>query len=193
MGIALSGVFILVAFILLVGIQCCVIIKIKRNRRQKIINTAEPYAMVDMSGMVMSLSSMNTSQNTSQVPNHHIPISRNQSYITTTMSTPVAEYMYVSSEDIRIRDGSYTAEELERHRNKQQQNSYALRLSPMTANRDFDNHSSHQLISHSSSEGNVTLAGQGQQSDEADSGIHVYRQDPTTEPIYSNGSEHIYY
>jgi len=131
-GILIGALMFLAIILLLVAIQCCVIIKISNKRHQRLskiiprdrLSSTQPYAMVDLRGVEifkMKILSKNTESLQKQA--NEITLSQNPSYSSSIKS--VARYscedgLYVSKEDIRLRDGSYTLEELEKFRGESQ-------------------------------------------------------------------------
>ena len=206
-GIAVGALVLLVAFILLVGIQCCVIIR-NRNKRKSIHTTerreseysAQPYAMIDMTGVDMSERNVFSKHFTRQADPNHMQISKNPSYATviTTSTTSLinnGDSMYMSAEDITLTEGlRVTLEETEQNKSEEQDLEERYSNGPSSPyGVEHDHHSTHGLTSSDSEEVNYTNIEELTRLDEMDSGIHLHQPDLTTnreenedtsEPIY---------
>ena len=105
--------------------QCCVILRTRKRRGRRVSNvtprdrlcSTEPYAMVDLRGV--NLFKLKISSECSGRPQRQediITLSQNPCYSSSIKSAAKYSHedsIYVSKEDIRLRDGSYTLEELE--------------------------------------------------------------------------------
>ena len=186
-GIAAGAFALLVVLALLVGIQCCVILRNRSKRKQSTGKgqgeySVEPYAIVDVRGMDTPTTKSSSKSLRRQA--YRIPLNRNPSYAVN-ISTSVGSSnsnrgrTHVVGEEILHRDStSPKAEKAQATEQDRRENNQTV-TSPDRIGRYYQ--SAHGLTNSDNEEESYTYVEGMRKPDELDSGIHLHQLDSTTD------------